>query len=351
MTGSPRRIGALVALAGILLITHSAHAEAPPGATDIDLSYAAPVGCASRTEFEQEIGRRVDPRWLAGGDRRSFDVRVERLPDGTFAGRLEVLRAGHSLRVREIRDPACKAVSTALAVFIAIAVDPANVDADTPAMPAPLPPEPQAVEHPASPLAPSEPPLRTSRPPRNVSGAPAPSSWSLGAAAGAVHMRVPNDAWGARFGAEVARSWPASRVSPALRVSWGFADFTVFPPRAGRAEFRFQTTRFEGCARVDASPLPLTLSPCLGFDVGSLAAAAPDAPEAGHATVGWRAATGVARVAWELLPWLALEGEVGFELPFQRTTFALDKPIRMAYRPPAVLFTAGAGLHVTTRFR
>jgi hypothetical protein len=70
----------------------------------------------------------------------------------------------------------------------------------------------------------------------------------------------------------------------------------------------------------------------------------------GETTTAWYAAGGVLRGAWALTDWLALETEVGLQIPLVRTTLALSAPLRPVYEPPHVLLSVAAGLSVTARF-
>lgn len=349
MVRSSWRDGArLTLLAAVALWPRAAHA-APEAPVDVDLTYEAPAECPPRSDLLGELQRRVDPSWRTGLDRRSFVVRIERLPQGTFAGRLGVARASGTTQTREFRADTCRAVSTALVVFIAIALDPANAEPEAEPPPTPPPPPPPAPPPPATtPQAPSKPPRR--EPPPRARARPLPSAWVWSSAVSGAYLRAPGGALGARIDAQLARSISGSRIAPALRLSWGFADLEELPRDGGRASFRFQTLRASACAVVSLAPTPLTVAPCAGIDAGALDATSDDLPQVGHASAAWYAAAGAVRLSWAVLPWLSLEGEVGFLAPFTRPAFALVEPIRIVYRPPPILLTTGAGIAIQARF-
>lgn len=324
----------------------------------VALEYTAPPECPSRSELVLAIVRRVDPRWLAAGDRRRFVVSIEREKSG-YSGTLVVEHPDRERRVRAIHADRCREVSAALAVFVAIALNPVSGDSDeAPSEPSPSPTAESlaAGSHHASPGVTEEPvavaPSPGGRPPRR--GTPAPRgrpSWSWSSSTAVTYLHMPESAWGARVGAQLARNFPESRLSPALRVSWGFADFATFPERAGKVDLRLTTAQLSACGLVALEPAPLTIAPCVGVDVGTLSASAPALPRAGHADAPWRAANAVVRGTWTALPWLSVELEMGALFPFERKAFGLIEPVRIVYRAPPALFASGVGLGVNARFR
>lgn len=344
-----RRVGTLALLALVSLSSRVASAADPPASLpEIDFTYIAPSRCPKHGELLEELGRRIDPAWHTGADPRRFVLRIEGLANGSFSGRLEVTRAERETEAREFHAETCSAVSSALVVFIAIALDPASTEPEhepRPPPPARLP----ATSTGAPPAAPRA-ARRLSRvrvePPRQPE-----SAWVWTSSVGWFYLRAPLDAWGPRVDAEIARTKDRSRIAPALRISRGSAGFETRPPDGGTARFRIQAARVSACARLDLAPAPIIVAPCAGFEQGSLVASSRDLPQVGRASSSWSAMAWVARASWRLLPWLAVEGEVGLEVPFSRPTFALREPVRIAYRPSSVLFTAGVGLAVSARFR
>ncbi|MDF2695501.1 MAG: hypothetical protein K0S65_3884, partial [Labilithrix sp.] len=282
--GSAWRAGCTRALL-IALALGSRRSEAAEVPFDIDLVYEAPPQCPARREVLDELRTRADPSWRADFDRqrerRSFNMRIERRKDGTFSGRLEVTRPGHAPTLKEFQAGTCRAVSSALNLFIAIALDPTTSDDDAPAtesrMPGPVATEPMP---PPDAHAPSP-----ARPPPSVPAArtrPRRSAWVLSSELGFAYVRAPRDAWGARVSGQVARVVDGARVAPAFRLSWGFADFEELPPDGGKANFRFTTGRAAACALVALDPVPVAVAPCVGFDFGSLAARSSDIVRVGQ---------------------------------------------------------------------
>ncbi|MDF2696160.1 MAG: hypothetical protein K0S65_4543 [Labilithrix sp.] len=327
----------------------------------IELRYTAPRECPSRKALTDAVARRIEPTWLTRSDLRRFAVLIVRNDDGSYKGRLDVEHSGRT-RGREIRATSCGDVTAALVVFIAIALDPVTADEPDelqsslpPAAPGPkerFPPASTSSEKAAVPSRPSPPPSTIVRPDArrtNVSSSSPSWTWSSGAAV--TYFRVPESAWGARVSAQIARHFVGGRLSPALRVSWGFADFATFPERAGEVAFRYETAQLAGCMVADFAPIPLTLTPCAGADLGTLQSTARDLRRGAHVEGPWRAANLFVHAAWAFLPWLSLELEAGALFPFERNTYALSQPTRVAYRAPSILFGSGVGLGMHAHFR
>lgn len=344
------RVGTLALFTGVVFASRSASAAPPESALrEIKLTYVAPPECPTRGELLEDLGRRVNPAWQTGADPRSFVVRIQRLHDGSFSGTLEVTRSERETEEREFEAETCDAVSSALVVFVAIALDPASSRT-----------EHESPFEPSVELAP-EPSMTPRAPSRESTPRPTPVSpqlrrrpgdvWIWSSSVGLFYLRTPLDAWGPRVDAEIARTMAGGRIAPALRASWGSAGFQTRPGEGGIAMFRIRAARVSACARFDLAPAPIVVAPCAGFEYGSLSASSSDLPQVGDASSSWSAIAGLARASWRLLPWLAIEGEVGLDIPFSRPAFALREPVRIIYRPSKVLFTAGAGLAVSASFR
>jgi hypothetical protein len=335
-------------VAGLLLWSCTRDAAAAEEPIDVDLTYEPPPSCPSKTELLEQVRKRVAPTWHSETDRRSFVVRIERLGDGSFSGRLEVGGARRGAEAREFHAGTCRDVSAALVVFIAIALDPATTEAPPVDEVIPPPELPEQTPRSLPPPAPSARPAPAVRPPRPPR--PPPSTWAFTSGIDLTYLHAPRDTWGARVAAQLTHGKRGDRIAPALRLSWGYAGFDTFPRSGGKASFRFETARASTCAVVDLAPAPFTFEPCVGLDFGSLSARSNDIPQVGHASTSWSALAGALRVSWPVLPWLAIEGELGLEAPFTRPSFALIDPVRVVYRPPSVFFTGGAGIALTARF-
>jgi len=318
-------------------------APPPPSADDdVDLVYdVANVGteCPSRAELLNEIRARVSTLSPHGAaDQRHFVVKIEKKKEGSFSGQLEVQRgAGHDPETRSLNDVSCRALSAAFVVFIAIALDPSTNESPEPAV--------RTEERPSLLLE-----IPSDRFPRRVAAHAAKKpAWAWSSGAGVAYRHASRGASGARVHAELAYlGGPSDLVAPSLRLSYGFTQFDMSIPNGGDASFDFRTARALGCARFDLSPI--ALSSCAGLDFGTLTAKSRDIPRVGSSSTNWYALSAAGVVSWSLLPWLALEAEVGLAVPFTRATYALADPIRVVYRAPTLVFDAGGGLALSGRF-
>jgi len=347
MTRSSLR-GAIMALA----LVGASEARAEDSASRLHLTYEAPSGCPSRRDFLVSLSPRIQESWVDGSDTRSFDVRVVREAKA-FVGHLVIRQPGREPNLREIRSGACKAVTAALVVFVAIALDPASEsDATEPSVEAPsaetAAPQPLALPETEPPVAPPPPRRRTQR--RSPPNPPPPIvSWTWSAGVALAHLRATEPAWGARVHAELARARERDRFAPAIRLSWGWSDFITAPEQAGEVRFRLKSARIEAGAR---TPLrPALVGAVLGGDVGSLPRNAPDPPPFSKVSAPWAAWSGAVRTGVNVAPWLAVELAATLLVPFERPRFDLRDPPRVAYAAPAVLFEGSAGVVAVARFR
>ncbi|OJY16416.1 MAG: hypothetical protein BGO98_30505 [Myxococcales bacterium 68-20] len=332
----------MLALGGCFALGHgNARADEGRSRLDLDLVFDAPPECPSREEVEAQLRARVPERWLSGADTRRFAIRIERESDGGYSGQLDVRVFGREPSLREIRAPACRAVSTSLVVILAIALDPdAEVEPDHG--------RETVVDRPVPPPVSSSSDGRGATTLRSPPVPPPTASWTWSSGGRASHLRMPAPAWGGRVFAEVTRSAPHASLAPSARLSWGWSDFSLQPERAGEALFRLRTARVEGCARVTLTS-SVVVSPCAALEIGTLAVTTPELPRAGQAKTRWTAGAAIVRAGWSLLPWLAIEVETGLLVPFERTRFGLVDPARFVYRAPNVLFEGGLGVSLSAR--
>lgn len=333
------RRGASAAVLGVCVALWGRGATAGEPSPVLDLVYEAPPECPSRAELEEELRARVPASWLTRSDARRFEVHIVREEEGRYAGRLDVRGASREPNVREIRAATCRAVSTSIAVFLALALDPGAVEGGH--------------EEGGGEEQPTAAPPRAPRPRERTlprPGPPAPSvSWTWSSGMHARHLRAPEPGWGGRIHAELVRRSASAAVAPAARLSYGWSDFSVPAPYAGEASFRLRSARLEACARI-ALPSAFAVSPCGALDIGTLSGAAPELRGARKETTGWSAGGAVLRASWSMTTWLAVELDATLLAPFERTSFVLEEPLRTVYRAPRVLFEGGAGACVSVRF-
>lgn len=164
--------------------------EAASAGEEVSLSYesSAPADCPTEVDFRAEVSKLTSKARFSDAP-SARRIRIELQARGhEVLGRL-VTGDGKQQSSREVRGKDCREVSSALAIAVALTIDP---DALQPAEPDP----PEPVEKPPEP--PPRPPAepRPQRPPQGVKPQPAPTQlrWGLGAgltlqSAWAPHMR------------------------------------------------------------------------------------------------------------------------------------------------------------------
>ena len=162
-----RQVAAGAVLVGGVAIPQARADAAPASDVSIRVDYRAPAACPSRGEFLDGV-RRYTAKWSLvddGGASHELLVALER-PDAAWAGTLEIAVGSRKTR-RVVSGPSCATVVRALAVMVALVIDPAastseRNKSDTsplPVAPAPAPPLPdQDVQGPDVP--PKRPTLR-----------------------------------------------------------------------------------------------------------------------------------------------------------------------------------------------
>ena len=313
-------------------------------------------------ELLAALDARIQTSWVDGSDTRSFDVRGVRRKDGAFVGQLENRQPGRAPNTRTIRGGTCKAVTAALVVFVAIALDPASTAPPTNET---LPTgetepageterRPPADRRPTRPARESSLELADVRPPAPTKRSqPIPAAeprpvWTWSAGVAIAHMRAPPPSWGGRVHAEVARRRERDRIGPALRLSWGWSDFAIAKEQTGEVRFRIKSARVE--AGVRGAFEPFLLGVFAGVDVGSLTGIAPDLPRFSAVEAPWTAWAGTARAGVAVARWLALELAATMLVPFERPRFGLEEPRRLVYGAPGIVFEGSGGVIAVARF-
>lgn len=336
----------------------------------LSLVYDAPASCPSREELLAAVEARRPPHASRAADVRTFVVRLRASPRGGFDATLEVAHEGEAPTTREVRAASCSAAMTSIAVFITLALAPtdalasagagaASIDGGAANGPLSSPPDDAAPPPAAGESGLSRPrggpsehvrsravssPMSTS--PSETPSAPASIVWTGGASV--VTAGLGAQAIGARVSGELSRLPASTSPGIALRLSWGWADFSVSPPPAGEARFRLRTTRAEPCLVLPWDRL--SISACGAAELGTLSATAAGLPVNGRASMGWVAAGASARVRIHVVHGLALEAGTAALAPFTRRPFALAEPVRTVFRPAPVLVEASLGIQMSATF-
>lgn len=330
-----RRITSSLLLAGVLF---GRGVAAEPAAAPVE--YVAPAGCPPVEAFTEQLAART-PMFREHAAEHKVRIEVVGEPGGVL-GRASLVLAGHAAE-RELRAARCEEVVEALALVVAILIDP-NADTRPIAVAAPAPVEsaPASAPPPAAPVVSRPPP-----PPRPVRPAPRPAPsprpadasyrFIAGAALAAEGAVFPELTLGPRvfFGASSQRGWP---WPSALRL----AGARLFSPRIrgeeGSVKGVLDVARADVCL-LRLAEGPLALEPCAGVDVGVLRIEGSH-PRGGRESTDLYADVGaLLRGSASFLDRFVAEVEVGADVPLVH--------YRYSFQGEAELFeTATAGMHL-----
>lgn len=253
----------------------------PAGAADraepVQLGYAA-AHCEPQASFIARVQRRTTRFQLVGdGAARRFDVRVERQA-AWLNGELEVRAGSASPELRRVSDTTCDGVMDALALMMALALDPMATDA---------PKDDRAPSEPAAP------PL-----PAAVAGSPSPANTRLarpdtgfaqafGAQATAHTQLAPTWLLGVRGFVELAGRRRGA-FSPELRLGGGYGRSFVAHSERGDATFRLLELVVASCP-LRSPPGWWRVGGCVQAEGGQLLASGSNAPGARSKGRAWLA--------------------------------------------------------------
>jgi hypothetical protein len=323
------RLGA-IACAGVLALAPSVAvatrlASPPAAAPPVDLRWEAPRDCPDRSKIEADVAR-----FLAHGARSEdapvvIDARVTK-EGGRFVLALSVHASAGALD-KTMRADDCKVLASAVALVVAVLLDPtAVVETVERERVAPPPPEPEPA--PAPKPAPAPAPKRKLdvqgllRPFVAGSFGPLPR---FGVATGGIV--------GAQIGPgriEVHAIWDAPQRARADTVDAGARlDLWAVGPRGCYAP-RWRTLQVPVCA---------------GGEVGQIRGRGFGLSVSRRARATWAAVTGGAALLWVPLRWIAVGGGVDAVVALTRPSFVIDDVGRV-HRPRAAGVRIHAGLEV-----
>ena len=324
---------------------------APAGARPFHLSYdaSAPSG-PDAPAFRAAIRARTDRARLAGEREKAttFAVRITAGPDERVVGELTIHEPDGAPRVRTMESETCGDVARAIALVVALVLDP---DADTSAdPPLPVPDGPDGRDAPRPPPA-SPPP--TANPSSAATGpppspAPATVRVGVGGAIGVLGGVGPSVAplAGAFVEAERAGAGP-SWFRPTARLA---VDLATVAGDHGVGSQRYLW--LAATARVCPVQLPVGTSvrvgPCVGMQAGRHQATTSDLPNARTSAKPWLAPTATVSLAWRATGRVTLELQGGIVVPLVRTRFFLAPDVTL-FRVPAVTGMAAASAIVHFR--
>jgi hypothetical protein len=322
---------------GALVATIASHnpATAADEEEPIRLTYQASTSCPTESEFVTRIRARTTRARVAwpGENARTFDVLIDAGPPPS--GRVTILDADIPTGTRRVTADACPQVADALALVIALSVDP---HASPPPEVAPKPPPGTAPD----PLA-LEPSIQqpTDKPPRASPSADerrglfvgVDFAVTYGVAPAALLSSAPYLGW---------RSSAEGILRPALRFTFVHATDSGQPAPSGSADFAWTVGRVDLCP-ADWSWSSFGVTACARIEGGALAVV-PYGVELPEKRVRpWFAAGLLARAEWSFLRPLFLDADLDVLLRATDDRFYFV-PDTTFYRVPVVGGSGGIGL-------
>jgi hypothetical protein len=319
------------ALLATLCWPSGAAAEIAGEPEPIRLSYTAVDACPSREAFLARLRTRTT-RFREAAEGEAARVFTVELAAGGEAskGRLTVSARDGSSAIREVKAATCEQVSAALALVVAVAIDPqALIEAATPkSEPVPPPPvPPSAPPETARPAAPT----RIDRTARVAMGV----RWDE--VSGVTPLLRPV----LRPFLEIVGDRPGVFV-PGFRISFAWTHNAHVATASGAADFSWYVGRVEACP-LRLGSVATSLTWCATFDAGALRVAGQDAPVNTARARPWVSSGLSARGSARLWRWVFAELEAGAAAPWfkDRWLFADGSAL---YAAPPVSVWVGAGL-------
>lgn len=324
----------------------SARAEAPVddgSSPPFQLSYEAPPGqCPNAHAFLGAIRARTErARLAAPGDESavSIAVRIGASPGAPVAGRLEIREPDGTRQERAVESATCDEVAKALALVVALYLDPDATIAPEP--PAPPPPPPTPPRRSAEPPPPAPPP-----PARGYAvgigagaavgllGGLAPAVAPLGRLFGEVTVARPNEGSGGL----------ASRLRPSARLSFDAATATG-DVAAGTQRYFLFAGSLRLCPLDVRAEGTLHLGPCGGLQGGVHRGVSEGVPNARAQDKPWLAPSATVHASLSVAERVTVELEAGAVFPLVHTRFFLGPDVTL-WKVPAVTGTANAAMTV-----
>jgi hypothetical protein len=347
-------LGALC-LAASVLVARSSAAQTTP--EPIAWTYHAPPDCPSAETFERDFRDRTRRAELVAGDApRSFLVTLSNEPGravgrsaeggaaaNLIVGRIEIQGPAGALATRVVAGQTCRGVVSALALIAALAVDPLADSSERAARPSEGVPTP-------SPVPPSEEDIRGGEaPPRRAVVA---AGVDGGAVVGLFPKPSPRVSLFVEARFERLALAPSARLSLSAAVSSSAGE--VRPPTGssvaappGSATFRWWAAALDGCPFEVRFARALRATPCVFFELGTLAGSGTGVSLPAAESRRWIALGGSTKVNWLVHGSFFLEAHGRLEAPLARDTFVLAAPERVVvHAVPAVVgsLELGAGV-------
>jgi hypothetical protein len=300
---------------------------AQPRGPNVELEWDAPPGCPTKQEILDAVARQT-PSADPSPTIRTIRARaVVEKTSGTTGWRVVLTTPSGE---RAIEGNTCDELGDAVALILALAIDPTRSP----------PPPPSTSSSPPPPLPTASPTASATAPDNTPAGAPGtPPKLAVGVAQTADIGVLPS----AGIGVELAA---AVRLRP-IRLElagayWATNRATVFTTSAG-GDFRMMSAAARGCVTGPLSDFELGGCGGLGIDRVSADSFGPIATSNGDGA--WLAVEALGRAAWVIRPWIALQLGIGLHFPLSRPAYVIEG-IGFVHRPSQITLRQGLGLEL-----
>lgn len=345
-SSSTRRIACAVA-AGVMSLV-----AAPARAADVEpvaLRYEGSGACPSETEFVARV-RAITRRWALVADGspavRTIRVLVTEGPRET-GGKLTIAAPDGATSEREISGPSCSEVSEALAVMVAVAIDPrAGAPRDADERPA---------EDAGPSAAPVERPRVQARRPRPSRPAQPPRQPPAGGPRLSVDLRAETTSavirgglYGVGASARLDLRGPEARrgvqiAAPSLAIGLRQSLPKERALRGGSVDVSWTAANVRLCPIRVVIDIVAEVSPCAETNIGVLRASARGFAEARDLSTVWLDVGGSIWGTVSLSDRVFFSSTLFVTMPLSRQPFVLASGARVATVPPLGVF-GGVGL-------
>ena len=301
----------------------------------VELRYAAPSVCPTEEQFTWQVTSRVAEVRAPRDDEipRVFAARIELTPEGAI-GRLTITEPSGEESSRLVESENCEDLVEALALVVALAIDP-HASLQSPKPPPEPPPEPLPEPEPPPP-----PPAPPPQPPAE------PVEWQAEVLVHAILAAglAPGPLPGARIGAGFGTTSPGWLL-PSVRVSVALTTERTFVEEAGSASFRWTALSLEACPlQVPLLPRVVSVRPCAVGEWGWVQATGAEIVDSRSVSARWLAAGGLASLGVSPGRLLRFEARASAISPITRDRFFLGT--ELAHRHPPFAWRTEIGFGV-----
>lgn len=334
-----RTIAALLSACVALAWSTAAHAEDEPASRRFVLDYethepGTSDPCPDRSAFVASVRARTPRSQLAEGvEQESSAIRFRVIIDVGAAGttgQLEVHEPDGGEQKRSVRSRTCREVAKALALVVALVLDPdASTSEPPPVEPPHEPPPPPPAPPPPPPARPRRPPPPPPRPLRTTPAWHASAGGELGATGGIGPDIAPV------AGAFVDLSLhTTSLLAPSFRLGLDVAATGNDLP-VGSQSYVWIAATARVCPLHVVLPLRLRLGPCAGLQVGLHRGTTTDVVNPTAHSDLWLAPTAGGSLELAATTKITVELQGGALFPLRRTRFFLAPNTTIYDVPPA----------------